>query len=229
MIKKQLMLGWLMVLLAIGASGCATIETTPVGRVEGAPLGTLENPIVDSDISFAEALRKYSPSEFQQKQALIEVLYYSFDGAIHKGQLLIDKRLVWDIQQVFRVAFKHKFPITSVIPIAHDLFLSNGKWNEDDQSMLANNTSAFNYRAVTGGKGLSMHAYGYAIDINPVQNPYIKGSKVLPPGAVYDQSAPGTLTPNGPVVKTFKRLGWTWGGEWKTLKDYQHFEKLLKK
>jgi len=92
--------------------------------------------------------------------------------------------------------------------------------------MLANNTSAFNYRKVTGGKSLSMHSYGFAIDINPVQNPYFKGSIVLPEGAIYNPVAPGTLTAASPIVKTFKRLGWGWGGEWKSLKDYQHFEKV---
>jgi hypothetical protein len=93
--------------------------------------------------------------------------------------------------------------------------------------MLANNTSAFNYRKVTGGKYLSRHAYGFAIDINPVQNPYIKGRIVLPPNAVYDTSKPGTLACDSLVVTTFIRLGWTWGGNWKSLKDYQHFEKVL--
>ena len=192
------------------------------------PAGTLQDPIIDSDITLAQALRKYSPPEFQKRQRLIEVLYYSFDGKIHKGQLVIEERLVGDIREVFRVALKNKFPIGSVIPISHDKFYQDGEWNEDEQSMLSNNCSAFNYRTVTGGASLSKHAYGFAIDINPVQNPYSKGDVVLPAGAVYDPSVPGTLTEECPVVKTFKRLGWTWGGNWKTLKDYQHFEKALK-
>lgn len=74
-----------------------------------------------------------------------------------------------------------------------------------------------------------MHSYGFALDINPLQNPYIKGAVVLPKGAVYDPAVPGTLTGTCAVVKTFKRLGWTWGGEWKSLKDYQHFEKVVDK
>ena len=72
-----------------------------------------------------------------------------------------------------------------------------------------------------------MHSYGYAIDINPVQNPYIKGKIVLPEGAVYDPAKPGTLAASGPVVKCFQGLGWEWGGNWKSLKDYQHFQKVL--
>ena len=157
----------------------------------------------------------------------MDVLYYSFDGKVHKGQVVIEKRLVRDIQRVFRVAFDNKFPITSVIPVSHDKFYKNGEWNSDGQSMLSNNTSAFNYRVVTGGKKLSMHAYGFAIDINPVQNPYFKGKVVLPEGAVYDPAIPGTLTRNCPVVRAFINLGWDWGGNWKSLKDYQHFEKVL--
>jgi peptidoglycan L-alanyl-D-glutamate endopeptidase CwlK len=215
--------------LAVASSGCvywvSGVGRAPSGELAQLPAGSLQNPIVDSDISLFEALKKYSPHEFKKRQRLIDLLYYSFDGKIHKGQLVIDERLVKDIREVFRVALENKFPINSVIPISHHRFLKNGKWNEDDQSMLSNNTSAFNYRTVTGGKSLSKHAYGFAIDINPVQNPYIKGNVILPPKAVYDTRKPGTLIYYSPVVKTFRRLGWIWGGNWKSLKDYQHFEK----
>lgn len=217
--------------LTVILSGCAAwisgVETAPSAKVEIPLIGSLRNPIIDSNITLAEALRKYAPPEFKEKQGLVGVLYYSFDDRIHQGQLVIDKRLIKDIQEVFRVALANKFPITSVIPISSNRFLKNGKWNDDGQSMLANNTSAFNYRKVTGGKSLSRHAYGFAIDINPLQNPYIKGGIVLPPNAVYDISKLGTLSSNSAVVKTFIRLGWVWGGNWKSLKDYQHFEKVL--
>jgi hypothetical protein len=213
--------------LALALSGCATVQI-PQEQIEiPAALGTIQNPIIDSDITLAEALRKWAPTEFKGKQRIIDVLYYSFDGKIHKGQLVLDYRLERDIREVFRVALETRFPIKSVIPISHDRFYRNGSWNSDDQSMLSNNSSAFNYRTATRSKKLSMHAYGYAIDINPVQNPYIKKGVVLPPGAVYDPRRLGTLTYNCPIVKTFKSLGWTWGGDWKSLKDYQHFEKIL--
>lgn len=189
--------------------------------------GTLSNPIIDSDMTFEEATRKDAPPELKEKQEIVSVLYYSFDGKVHKGQVVIDKRLAGDIREVFQIALREKFPVTSVIPISHDRFFKDGKWNDDNLSMLANNTSAFNYRTMTGSKALSKHAYGFAIDINPVQNPYIKGDVILPPGAVYDIHKPGTLTADGPIVKAFLRLGWEWGGNWKTLKDYQHFEKVL--
>ena len=207
-------------------SGCLTLEKTSAVSPERFALGTIQNPIVDSNITLSEALRKPAPPEFKRKQRIVDVLYYSFDGKIHRGQIVIDRRLIRDIQQVFQVALETKFPINSVIPISHDRFHKNGVWNSDNQSMLANNTSAFNYRKVTGGRSLSMHSYGFAIDINPVQNPYFKGSIVLPEGAIYNPLAPGALTAASPIVKTFKRLGWDWGGEWKSLKDYQHFEKV---
>ena len=184
------------------------------------------NPVVDSNITLRQALRKNAPFKFKKRQRLVDLLYYSFDGRIHKGQLVIDERLVNDIREVFRVALETRFPIKSVIPISHNRFYKHGVWNADGLSMLSDNTSAFNYRRVTGGKVLSMHSYGFAIDINPVQNPYIKGRVVLPAGAVYNPARPGTFTRGCVIVKTFKRLGWTWGGEWKSLKDYQHFEKI---
>jgi hypothetical protein len=228
MLNKYLFFFLLFLIAAL--CGCAAQLSgvrMPPEQLVRLPAGTLQDPIIDSDITLAQALRKYSPLEFRERQRLIDVLYYSLDGKIHKGQLVIEERLVEDIREVFRVAFENRFPIGSVIPISHDKFYKDGEWNEDEQSMLSNNSSAFNYRVVTGGSKLSKHAYGFAIDINPVQNPYIKGGIVLPPGAVYDKRAPGTLTEDCPVVKTFKRLGWTWGGNWKTLKDYQHFQKVL--
>jgi len=191
--------------------------------------GTFSSPIIDSNMTFEEAIRKGCPPEIEKKLRLVEVLYYSFDGKIHKGQLVVDRKLVRDVRKVFKIALKEKFPITSVIPISHEKFFKDGKWNDDDQSMLANNTSAFNYRVVTGGTTLSNHSYGFAIDINPMQNPYIKNDKVLPPGAVYGVNQIGTLTPDCRLVKTFLRLGWEWGGNWETLKDYQHFQKVLQR
>jgi hypothetical protein len=229
MIKKYL--SFFLLFLTAVLSGCATEFSGKARALSGqlvqTSVGSLQCPIIDSNISLAEALRKDAPPEFKKRQKLIAVLYYSFDGRIHKGQLVIDERLIEDIREVFRVALENRFPIMSVIPISHNRFFKGGKWNDDDQSMLSNNTSAFNYRRVTGGKTLSKHAYGFAIDINPVQNPYIKGNIVLPLNAVYDIRKPGTLAYDSPIVKTFIHLGWTWGGNWESLKDYQHFEKVL--
>lgn len=187
--------------------------------------GTLEDPIVDSAMTWEQAVVKRTglavPEKILKKQSVLEVCYRSFDGRIHQGQIVVDHRLVPDVREVFRVALRTHFPIASVIPISHARF----QWH-DQRSMAANNTSGFNYRNVTGGKRLSKHALGFAVDINPVQNPYVRGDRVLPKGAAYDPSSAGALSPESPVVRTFLRLGWTWGGQWNTLKDYQHFQKV---
>jgi len=217
--------------LAVTLSGCVSLQKPPckITPVPPPALGTLYNPIIDSNITLTEALRKYAPVALKRKQRLVEVLYYSFDAKVHKGQIVVDYRLVKDIQQVFKVILETRFPVKSVIPVSHDRFCRDGVYNSDGLSMRLNNTSGFNYRKVTGGKNLSMHAYGFALDINPLQNPYIKGRVILPRGAIYDPARLGTLTRNSAVTKTFIRLGWTWGGNWKSLKDYQHFEKVLDK
>jgi len=165
------------------------------------------------------------PKEIRDNQTVVNVRYYSFDQKIHSGQIVIDQGLANDIKEVFGVALKERFPIASVIPISDEKFLKDGRW-DDDLSMAANNTSAFNYRVKTGGGNLSKHAYGFAIDINPMQNPYLKNDVVLPPGAKYNSKKKGTLTEDHPVVVKFLELGWSWGGHWRSLKDYQHFEKI---
>lgn len=189
-----------------------------------------DKPVVDSRMSKEEAFEGLDPKcppEIRDRQRVVKLKYYSFDGRIHQGQLVIDKDLVKDIKRVFKFALQEKFPIYSVIPISDKRFRKNGRW-DDDLSMIANNTSAFNYRVKTGGTELSNHAYGRAIDINTVQNPYVKGALILPPNGSYNPSAPGTFTANHPIVKMFLALGWSWGGNWTSPIDYQHFEKPLK-
>lgn len=167
------------------------------------------------------------PKEIRRRLRVVEVLYYSTDKEIHQGQLVIDSALEADIQRVFELARKEHFPIYSVIPLSDMRFRKNGTW-DDELSMKANNTSAFNWRLTTSRYHLSNHAYGRAVDINPVQNPYIKADMILPEGAKFDPNVDGTLTATHPIVRAFKQLGWKWGGEWISVKDYQHFEKPWK-
>jgi hypothetical protein len=192
--------------------------------------GTLKHPIIDSRMSKKEAfdgLDPKCPESIRKRQKLIKLKYYSFDGRVHQGQMVLHKDLVKDIKKVFDLALKEKFPIKSVIPMSDKRFRKNGRW-DDDMSMAAGNSSSFNYREITGGGRMSNHAYGRAVDLNTFQNPYIKGKISLPPGAKYDPSAPGTFTADDAIVKTFISLGWAWGGNWKSPTDYQHFEKPLK-
>ena len=103
---------------------------------------------------------------------------------------------------------------------------------DDDRSMAANNTSGYNCRRVAGSSSWSDHAYGTAIDINPVQNPYLRGSSVMPRNglqfATVDRSAAarapaGVIRTDDVVVRAFAEIGWSWGGDWASSKDYQHF------
>jgi hypothetical protein len=190
-------------------------------------IGTYENQIIDSDMTYEQALDGLSincPIHIKERQCLITVKYYSFDNKIHQGQLVIDRDLTDDIKFAFEEALKERFPIHSVIPVSHISFRKNGMW-DDNLSMEANNTSAFNYRTITGGRTLSMHAIGRAIDINPLQNPYKNGKMILPANSIYNPEIDGTLTDNNVIVRTLISRGWTWGGNWTALKDYQHLEK----
>ena len=193
--------------------------------------GSLKDPVIDSRMTKKEAfdgLDPNCPDNIRKRQRLITVKYYSFDRKVHQGQLVIDKELVRDIETVFKYIIKEHFPVNSVIPISDKRFRKNGRW-DDDLSMIADNSSSFNYRPVTGGTRLSNHAYGRAVDINTFQNPYVKGSIILPPGSKYDPTVEGTFAPASPIVKLFLQLGWAWGGNWTSPRDYQHFEKPLEK
>lgn len=176
--------------------------------------------IIDSNMTFEEALAgKTIPQKIKDQLQLVNVDYYSFDGREHQGQLLIDKELKSEIEDIFRLIKKEKFPINKVVPV------SRYKWN-DSLSMADNNTSAFNFRSVKGTRKLSAHSYGRAIDINPLLNPQFKKGKIFPHSGSYNTENPGTLFLQSPVVKAFRKHGWSWGGRWKSTKDYMHFEHL---
>jgi hypothetical protein len=148
--------------------------------------------------------------------------YIGFDGRSKVGQLVLHHQAVWSANEVFADLYAKRFPIEEVTVV-------DVVGGSDDAAMAWNLTTAFNCRAVTGGSGWSEHAYGRAIDVNPLQNPYISRSgQVLPPGgaAYLDRSTfrVGMITPSSPPVGAFEIMGWTWGGRWTSPKDYQHFE-----
>jgi D-alanyl-D-alanine carboxypeptidase len=153
----------------------------------------------------------------------IKLSYWGFDHKAHQGILIVNKTLAAEVVSIFKAAYYHKFQIERME------LIENFK-GDDKASMEANNTSAFNCRAIEGKSGaFSQHSYGRAIDINPLINPYVKGDKVLPPtGRKYvdrTESYPGKITRNSFIYKEFTRRGWDWGGNWHDLQDYQHFEK----
>lgn len=178
-----------------------------------------ESVIIDSDMTFDEAIAGINiPESIKNNLVQIDVQYYSFDDKLHQGQLVVHKSAAKDLIEIFEIIKEIKFPVQKVVPIV------KYGWN-DDVSMRANNTSAFNYRKVRDANIVSYHSKGLAIDINPLQNPHIKRGKTIPEGAVYDKSQPGTLTDSSIIVKEFRKRGWMWGGFWRSSKDYQHFEK----
>jgi hypothetical protein len=158
----------------------------------------------------------------------IRLQYFGFDNKEHNdGGLIVHNDVAEEILEIFKALYENQFPIRSIIPI-HEYN------NDDEKSMEANNTSAFNCRQVTGQPGIfSQHAYGRAIDINPLVNPYVKASKniVLPNGAqqYVDRNTQtlGKINKDSLVYKLFSEKGWDWAGSWFDIQDYQHFEKRL--
>lgn len=179
-----------------------------------------EETIVDSAISFSEAIEgSTAPDEIILILSLVDVLYYSFDGKKHQGQILVNRELEDDVYEIFKFIEKILFPVGKVIPIV------SYQWN-DHQSMADNNSSSFNFRVIEGTAKLSMHSLGKAVDINPVQNPVIYANGVIAPeGATYLPQERGTLTTDHAVVQEFLKRGWHWGGNFEQPKDYHHFEK----
>lgn len=152
--------------------------------------------------------------------SLLTLSHWDFEGEVRIGRLIVATKHARDMVGVFEALFEARFPVRRMRP-AYEY------GGSDDASMADDNTSAFNCRAVTGGSSYSEHSYGHAIDINTVENPYVSGDTVLPAeGAAYvdrEDERPGMILPDGPVVAAFAAIGWGWGGDWTSLKDYQHF------
>ena len=152
---------------------------------------------------------------------LVRVSYWGFDGRAHEGSLVVNRRVAGDVVRVFRRLYAARFPIRRMTPVT-------AYRGSDDASMAADNTSAFNCRPPVGGRGgWSMHAYGLALDVNPVENPYLASGRVLPPaGKPYvdrTPARPGMAVAGGALVRAFAAEGWRWGGRWTGSPDYQHF------
>jgi hypothetical protein len=155
--------------------------------------------------------------------AYLRLSYLGFDGAAHEGELVVHKDVAGDVLAIFKALFERRFAIEK-------MRLVDAYGGDDDASMADNNTSAFNCRFVAGKPGAySKHSFGRAIDINPRSNPMIVAGVVAPPaGAAFvdrQKQVPGMVRAGDAVVREFARRGWKWGGDWVSMKDYQHFEK----
>ncbi len=186
-------------------------------------------PIPDDIWASMQGVSWHSNMPCPKREALrlVQIPYVSFEGELKSGPLIVDASLADDVLKIFtEIAANASYRVERVQLI--DAYGGN-----DFKSIEDNNTSAFNCRLTTGAKTMSAHAKGRAIDVNPLINPYVDKTgtshkKSL--GFVTRQQraksdAAGMIKVDGIVVKTFKKYGWTWGGEWNSIKDYQHFSK----
>jgi poly-gamma-glutamate synthesis protein (capsule biosynthesis protein) len=155
----------------------------------------------------------------------LRMTYVGFDAEAHVGEMVVHRDVARDVTRVFHRLYDARWPIQR-------MRLVDEYRGDDDRSMAANNTSGYNCRRVAGSPAWSDHAYGTAIDIDPVQNPYLTGSSVRPGKglrfATVDRSAAarvrtGVIHADDVVVRAFAAIGWSWGGRWTPSHDYQHF------
>ena len=158
----------------------------------------------------------------------LHVLYYDFNNEIKDGELICNKQIADDLLEIFSTLYDNAYQIDKIQLI--DVYDA-----DDDLSCADDNTACFNYRVVAGSTTLSKHALGMAIDINPFYNPYVTypdgKERISPAGSeVYaDRSNdnPHMIRKGDLCYQLFIDHGFTWGGEWKSLKDYQHFQKVI--
>jgi D-alanyl-D-alanine carboxypeptidase len=151
----------------------------------------------------------------------VRLSYWNFKGEQHVGELIVHRSVVEDIRTVFSSLFLKRFPI-------RQMRLVDDYGADDFVSIEADNTSAFNCRTATGSSRWSEHAYGRALDVNPIENPYVNRSGMTSHTAsipYLDRSRPrpGMAVSGGALVAAFESVGWGWGGRWDSPKDYQHF------
>ena len=154
--------------------------------------------------------------------AWLRVAFWGFDARRHTGELLVHASAAQDLALVFRRLWQARFPLEQVVIVR--------SYDPDaPKTGDGNGTGGFVCRPTTGGTSYSQHAYGLAVDVTAFQTPYADEGLVLPElASAYlrrERVRPGMITADGPVVAAFREIGWQWGGEWRTLKDYQHFSR----
>jgi hypothetical protein len=167
------------------------------------------------------------PCAPRESLALVAVPFRDFGGVARQGTLMVAASEATKVATAFTEIFDSgRFRIAG-------MRLIDDFDGSDDASMAADNTSGFNCRLVEGSNGLSKHALGLAVDINPVENPYVTPQGTDPPaGRAYDMPAKrragvvGMIRPGDVVTRAFARIGWSWGGTFRTIKDYQHFARM---
>jgi hypothetical protein len=152
----------------------------------------------------------------------LNLSYWGFDNARHRGAMVVNASVASAVTRVFSFLYAARFPIHEMVP-------QSSYGGDDNAAAAADDTSGFNCRfaVAPGPPQWSVHAYGEAIDVNDVENPYVSGTTVIPPaGAAYEDRAdlrPGMAVAGGILVEAFAAIGWFWGGRWSGAVDYQHF------
>ena len=200
-------------LLAAGASAAGAAER-PAFRAEVRPLTAAQRAAMTPNV-----WRPGCPVGLGQLRR-VTLTYVDFSGRARRGALVVNAAVTADVVAAFRQLYRAGFPIRRMQPIE--------RYGGDDfASIEADNTSAFNCRAATGSSRWSNHAYGYAIDINPIENPYVSGGSTSHRASVpyLDRSRvrPGMAVEGRALVRAFDARGWGWGGRWSGTRDYQHF------
>ena len=157
----------------------------------------------------------------------LQVQHVDFQGKTQQGIIICNRAIAQDLREIFSELYRRKYPIERIRPISE-------YGDDDERSMQANNTSCYCYRPIEGSTKLSNHALGRAIDVNPLYNPCVRRKK---DGTLLIQPATGRpyvdrsksfkykITPKDLCYRLFMQHGFRWGGSWRSLKDYQHFEK----
>jgi len=152
----------------------------------------------------------------------LRVSYWGFDRRAHTGTVIVNVLAVAPLTRVFSRLYAARFPLRRMRPV-------DAYGGSDERSLAADNTAAFNcrYAVASGPKRWSVHAYGLAVDVNPVENPYVLDARVHPrAGRAYldrSRARRGMAVRGGLLVRAFAAEGWAWGGRWSGSPDYQHF------
>ena len=172
--------------------------------------------------------RTFQPNDVIGRNDLryLRLMHWDYDGKTHTGEMVCNRLIAQKLIRIFMELYRQHYPIQQIR-------LADEYDADDERQMRANNTSCFCYRRVSSGKKLSFHARGLAVDINPLYNPYIRtgkdGKQIVEPATAvpYCNRARDfqyKIVKGDLCHKLFLQNGFTWGGSWRTMKDYQHFE-----
>jgi len=201
---------------SVGSAASAVVERSPAPQ----PRPATVRGVTSADLGASWRPEcPVGPAELR----LVEVDHLGFDGMIHRGNLVVHRDVVDEVIAIFADLAAMRYPVERMRTVDHY------PGAEDEASMRDNNTSAFNCRPLPGSTRWSEHAYGRAIDVNPLVNPYLDSGGDLQPktaGLYLDRTRDdlGLLHPGDAAVAAFTDRGWTWGGSWRDPVDYQHFE-----